>query len=596
MNRSNEFDTDVLVVGSGPMGSTTALALATYGVRVHVVNRYNWTANTPRAHITNQRAVEVLRDLGVEEDTRRYATPWEWMGDTLFTTSLAGPEIARLRTWGTGDDRSSDYLQGSPCPMLDIPQDKMEPLLVKHAVERGAVYSFNTEYLSHEQDANGVTVKLRSVLDGRESQLRARYLVGADGARSKVMDDAGLQLEGQLARASTAYVLFRADLSRYVAHRPSILYWIVTSDTSFGEIGMGLLRAIEPWNQWIAGWGFDFTKGEPDFSPEEIKRRIRVLVGDPNLEVEIETTSVWYVNQAHAPIYSNGRVFCGGDAVHRHPPSSGLGSNTCMQDAFNLAWKLAFVVKGHAGEGLLDSYTLERAPVGAQIVKRANQSRLDYAPLNRCFRDADAADPVAAGLEKLADPGPEGVARRTALAEALKLKNYEFNAQGVELNQRCVSAAVIPDPQAGEEVWKRDPQLYVQATTRPGAKIPHAWLIGADGRRVSTLDLVGKGKFTLLTGIAGQAWADAAKALDLPFLRTVVVGQPQAQDVYCNWHAVREIEEAGALLVRPDGVVAWRQQHGVTGGVEEARRELQQALAAVLAQPVSAGAVPAEVA
>jgi 2,4-dichlorophenol 6-monooxygenase len=596
MNRSNEFDTDVLVVGSGPMGSTTALALATYGVRVHVVNRYNWTANTPRAHITNQRAVEVLRDLGVEEDTRRYATPWEWMGDTLFTTSLAGPEIARLRTWGTGDDRSSDYLQGSPCPMLDIPQDKMEPLLVKHAVERGAVYSFNTEYLSHEQDANGVTVKLRSVLDGREYQLRARYLVGADGARSKVMDDAGLKLEGQLARASTAYVLFRADLSRYVAHRPSILYWIVTSDTSFGEIGMGLLRAIEPWDQWIAGWGFDFTKGEPDFSPEEIKRRIRVLVGDPNLEVEIETTSVWYVNQAHAPIYSNGRVFCGGDAVHRHPPSSGLGSNTCMQDAFNLAWKLAFVVKGHAGEGLLDSYTQERAPVGAQIVKRANQSRLDYAPLNRCFRDADAADPVAAGLEKLADPGPEGVARRTALAEALKLKNYEFNAQGVELNQRCVSAAVIPDPQAGEEVWKRDPQLYVQATTRPGAKIPHAWLIGADGRRVSTLDLVGKGKFTLLTGIAGQAWADAAKALDLPFLRTVVVGQPQAQDVYCNWHAVREIEEAGALLVRPDGVVAWRQQHGVTGGVEQARRELQQALAAVLAQPVPAGAVPAEVA
>ncbi len=596
MSQSKDFDTDVLVVGSGPMGSTTALALATYGVRVHVVNRYNWTANTPRAHITNQRAVEVLRDLGLEEDTRRYATPWEWMGDTLFTTSLAGPEIARLRTWGTGDDRSSDYLQGSPCSMLDIPQDKMEPLLVKHAVERGAVYSFNTEYLSHEQDAGGVTVQLRDLLSGREYQLRARYLVGADGARSKVMDDAGLKLEGQLARASTAYVLFRADLSRYVAHRPSILYWIVTSDTSFGEIGMGLLRAIEPWNQWIAGWGFDFTKGEPDFSPEEVKRRIRVLAGDPDLDIEIDTTSVWYVNQAHAPIYSSGRVFCGGDAVHRHPPSSGLGSNTCMQDAFNLAWKLAFVVKGHAGQSLLDSYTLERAPVGEQIVRRANQSRLDYAPLNRCFRDADAADPVAAGLEKLRDPGPEGVARRAALAEALKLKNYEFNAQGVELNQRCVSNAVVPDPDAGEEAWKRDPQLYVQATTRPGAKIPHAWLIGLNGRRVSTLDLVGKGKFTLVTGIAGQAWVEAAKALNLPYLRTVQIGTPGAQDVYCNWHAVREIEEAGALLVRPDGVVAWRQAQGVDGGTEQAREALQQALAAVLAQPAAVQPRVAEVA
>lgn len=258
-------------------------------------------------------------------------------------------------------------------------------------------------------------------------------------------------------------MLFTADLTRYVAHRPSILYWMVTSDASFGEIGMGLLRAIEPWNQWIAGWGFDMSKGEPDFSPEEVKRKVRALVGDPNLEFKVDSTSVWYVNQAHAPVYSSGRVFCGGDAVHRHPPSSGLGSNTCMQDAFNLAWKLAFVVKGHAGEELLESYTLERAPVGAQIVKRANQSRLDYAPLSRSFRDADAADPLAAGLEELADPGPAGVARRAALAKALDLKNYEFNAQGVELNQRCVSSAVVPEAGAEEEVFKRDPQLHVQA-------------------------------------------------------------------------------------------------------------------------------------
>lgn len=580
-------ETDVVVVGAGPMGATTALALARLGVGVQVVNRYNWTANTPRAHITNQRAMEVLRDLGVEEDTRREAIPWEWMGDTLFTTSLAGPEIARLRTWGTGDKRVGDYIQGSPCPMLDIPQNKMEPILVKHAAAKGAVLAFNTEYLGHEQDANGVTVTLRDVHTGHERQVRAKYLVGADGARSKVMDDAGLRVEGQLARAATAYVLFKADLSRYVAHRPSILYWVVTSNAAFGEIGMGLLRAIDPWNRWIAGWGFDLTKGEPDFSPEEVLSKVRILVGDPNLEIEVETTSVWYVNQAHAPVYSQGRVFCGGDAVHRHPPSSGLGSNTCMQDAFNLAWKLAYVVKGHAGEHLLDSYSLERAPVGAQVVKRANQSRVDYGPLNECFRDKEAADPVAAGLAKLADPGAEGVARRAALAKALDLKNYEFNAHGVELNQRCVSGAVIPDPQAGEEEWKRDPQLYLQATTRPGAKVPHAWLIGDHGRRVSMLDLVGNGRTTVVTGIAGQAWAQAVKALDLPYLDALVVGEPGAQDVYCEWHAVREIEEAGALLVRPDGVVAWRSLQGVADA-DEARRALTEALGSVLAKPLEA--------
>lgn len=574
-------ETDVLVIGAGPMGATTSLALARMGVKVQMVNRYNWTATTPRAHITNQRAVEVLRDLGVEEDARREATPWEWMGDTLFTTSLAGREIARLRTWGTGDKRIGDYLQGSPCPMMDIPQHRMEPILVKHAATQGAVLSFNTEYLKHEQDANGVTVTLRNVNTGYEWQVRCKYLVGADGARSKVLEDAGLKVEGELARAATAYVLFKADLSRYVAHRPSILYWIVTSNAAFGEIGMGLLRAIDPWKRWIAGWGLDMKKGEPDFSAEEVLSKIRLLVGDPNLEVEIENTSVWYVNQAVAPIYSNGRVFCGGDAVHRHPPSSGLGSNTCMQDAFNLAWKLAYVVKGYAGPGLLDSYTLERAPVGAQIVKRANQSRVDYGPLNACFRDKEAADPVAAGLQKLSDPGPDGVSRREALRKALDFKNTEFNAHGIELNQRCVSDAVIPDLNAGDEIWERDPVLYLQATTRPGAKVPHAWLIDERGWRISMLDLVGKGRTTLVTGLAGQDWAKAVQEIDLPFLDVLVVGTAKAQDVYCEWQAVREIDEAGALLVRPDGVVAWRHKHGVNDATQ-ARKLLAQALNSVL--------------
>ena len=145
MTNPQTFDTDVLIVGTGPMGATTALALATYGVRTQVVSRFNWTADSPRAHITNQRAVEVLRDFGIEDEARRGATPWALMGDTLFTTSLAGPEIARLRTWGTGDERIGDYLQGSPCGMMDFTQDKMEPLLVKHAAARGACFSFNTE-------------------------------------------------------------------------------------------------------------------------------------------------------------------------------------------------------------------------------------------------------------------------------------------------------------------------------------------------------------------------------------------------------------------------------------------------------------------
>ena len=169
---AKEFDTDVVVIGSGPTGATAALALATYGVQVTVATYYNWTANTPRAHITNQRTMEVLRDLGVEAEVARYATPWDMMGDTLFTTSLAGEEIARLRTWGTGDERHGDYLQGSPCPMMDIPQTAMEPVLLTSAAERGARLLFNTEYLSHAQDASGVTVVLRDRISARQFELR----------------------------------------------------------------------------------------------------------------------------------------------------------------------------------------------------------------------------------------------------------------------------------------------------------------------------------------------------------------------------------------------------------------------------------------
>jgi 2,4-dichlorophenol 6-monooxygenase len=312
------------------------------------------------------------------------------------------------------------------------------------------------------------------------------------------------------------------------------------------------------------------------------------MIGDPDVRVEIVNVTTWQVNQAWATRYSSGRVFCGGDAVHRHPPSSGLGSNTSIQDAFNLAWKLAYVIRGWAGPGLLDSYSSERAPVGKQIVARANQSRLDYGPVNEVFRTVGEDDPVAAGLAKLTDPSPEGVRVREALVEALELKNQEFNAQGTELNQRYESRAVIADPDAGQEIWLRDRGLYLQPTTRPGAKMPHAWLVDTDGRRVSTLDVTGKGMFSLVTGLAGTAWAAAAAKLSLPFLRVVTIGAPGTQDVYHDWHRLREIQEAGALLVRPDGYVAWRQVDPVWDE-QDALVRLEDALGAILAADQGTG-------
>ncbi|MCQ9146166.1 FAD-dependent monooxygenase [Ochrobactrum sp. BTU2] len=581
-----EFDTDVLVVGTGPMGATTALALAKYGVRVHAISRWNWLANTPRAHITNQRTVEVLRSLGIEEELKQQATPWDKMGDTLFTTSFAGPEIARLQTWGTGDLRFGDYIEASPCPMLDVPQPVMEPILVNAAARSGAQMSFNTEYLSHEQDAEGVTVRLRNHISGQDYEQRVRFLVGADGARSQVAADIGLPFEGVLARAGTVYVQFRADLSRYVAHRPSILHWIVNPEAGFGEIGMGLLRAVKPWTEWIAGWGFDMSKGDPDTSRENALEKIRSLVGDPGLECEILSISPWYVNQQYALEYSRGRVFCGGDAVHRHPPSSGLGLNTSVQDGFNLAWKLAYVVKGYASLDHLSSYSDERAPVGRQIVERANQSRLDYAPMRTAFygKPSGFSGKLEHFLEGFFAADEQGVEARRKMAEALELKNYEFNAEGTEMNQRYTSEGIVGETEP--ENWPRDRQLYHQPSSRPGAKIPHAWLVGPDGKRISTLDVVGDGCFTLVTGIAGDAWEQAVAALDLPFLRCVRVGVGRYSDPYFYWARLREIEEGGALLVRPDGVIAWRRKASLANR-DEATAQLAEVIDAVLGRSKS---------
>ncbi|MFJ6551683.1 FAD-dependent oxidoreductase [Streptomyces luteogriseus] len=558
---STVVETDVLIVGSGPAGASAALALSTYGVPNIVVTRYASLADTPRAHITNQRTMEVLRDLGVEQEVIAQATPQHLMGNTTFCTSLAGEELGRVRSWGNDPLVQAEHELASPTRMCDMPQHLMEPVLVNAAVARGTRLRFQNEYLSHTQDADGVTARVRDRLRGDTYEIRAKYLIGADGGRSKVAEDAGLPMGGQMGVAGSINIVFEADLARYTAHRPSTLYWVLAPGATVGGIGAGLVRCVRPWNEWLIVWGYDVNAGAPDLTTEYAESIVRALVGDDDVPVTVKSSSAWTVNEMYAETYANGRVFCAGDAVHRHPPSNGLGSNTSIQDAYNLAWKLKLVLDGTAHPRLLDSYTAERAPVGRQIVTRANRSIRETAPV---FEALDGLSPQTpeqlwANIAARKDATEAAEKQRAALREAIAFKAYEFNAHGVDLNQRYdagSSAAIVPDgtPDPG---FARDPELYHQPSSRPGARLPHAWITSGT-RTLSTLDTVGRGRFTLLTGIGGEAWVRAAEEQEVE-IATVVIGPgQQCEDPYGDWARLREIPDAGALLVRPDGFVAFR--------------------------------------
>jgi 2,4-dichlorophenol 6-monooxygenase len=585
MATTDYYDTDVIVVGSGPAGGSAALLLATYGVRTLLVTKYGWLADTPRAHITNQRTMEVLRDLGVESEALAVGSPSELMGDTVLCTALAGEEIGRIRSWGTGPGSATEYGSKSPSRMIDLPQTYLEPILLKNAASRGAKVRFDTEFLSLTQDEHGVTALLRDRVRGDEFTVRARYLIGADGGRSSVAEQIGLPIDGRMGKAGSMNVVFKADLSRYVAHRPSVLYWVLQPGAETGGIGMGLVRMVRPWNEWLLVWGYDIEQPPPQVDDAAARKIVHDLVGDADIPVEIVSTSLWTVNHSYATAYSAGRVFCAGDAVHRHPPSNGLGSNTSIQDSYNLAWKLAMVVRGEAGPALLDSYSAERAPVGRQIVERANLSIEQFGPIFEALGVGGGGDQagILNGLAATRAETDEGAKRRLALDEAIQLKNFEFNAHGVEMNQRYASCAVLNDDSPAE-AWEHDRELFHQPTTRPGAKLPHAWLVDAQGQRVSTLDVIGKGVFTLLTGLSGGVWEAAGaacrEALGVP-LNVVRIGAPDSRDPYGEWSRLSEIAEGGALLVRPDGYVAWRRAAAPTTG-SSAQEELLGAFRSVL--------------
>ncbi|MFE0020347.1 FAD-dependent monooxygenase [Amycolatopsis sp. NPDC059021] len=557
-------ETDVLVIGGGPVGLTASALLAAYGVDAITVSKHASTSPNPRAHYINQRTMEIFRNLGFEERVHEAGTPVSALGSIVWALSFAGRELARKPAWGTGQDRIGEYEATSPCGIWNVPQHFLEPVLLDAAREAGADIRFGTEAVELSAHEDHVLVTVRERQSGAERRIRARYVIGADGARSTVAEQAGFEYEldtGVLNWAANVWL--EADLTDFCAHRPGMLYWMHAPGAGFHSSSAWI--CVRPWTEWVMALVYPSSRAEPHVDEETALAHARRTIGDPSVDVRIKAINPWSVGAALAGDFRRGRVFLAGDSAHRHPPPNGLGINTGVQDAFNLCWKLAMVLAGTAGDGLLDSYRLERQPVARAVIDRAMTSLADMDPLLAAFgvQHGQSAEEGWARLDALTGDGEIGGQRRRELYAALRLQDGQFNGHNAECGQYYRAGAVFPDDGAA-----RAPEDYRQVhhhpRSLPGHPLPHAWV--ERGRTVvSTIDIAGRGGFTVLTGLGGTAWASAARqasaTLGIPVEVANVDYQGEYHDVYGDWARVRDLDESGCLLVRPDRHIAWRAEH-----------------------------------
>jgi 2-polyprenyl-6-methoxyphenol hydroxylase-like FAD-dependent oxidoreductase len=565
------IETDLLIVGTGPAGSALACFLASHGLKGIMLSNAPTTSDTPRAHITNPAALECMRDIGLEEACISAATHGDCMLHTRWCHDMTGEEYARIYSWGNDPKRRGDYENASPCRHVDLPQTEFEPILVRHAALKGWTTRFNTSFLTFSRDSKdgAITSTVRDDLSNHTYHIRSKYLFGCDGARSQVLRELKIPLIKKPGQGLALNVLVKVDLSAYVDARKGNLHWVFQPEQEYPDFAWsGLIRMVKPWTEWMF---ILFPKPGVEFQEpthEQYLKRCKEIVGNDDLPLEILNVSKWNINEIIAEYYSDGNIFCLGDAVHRHPPFNGLGSNTCVQDAFNLAWKVAYTMKGLAGPGLLESYSQERQPVGHGVITRANQGIRDHTPVwDALGVSAETVQERMQIWEELKAATPEGVKRRKLLRKTVEGTSHEFHALGIEMNQRYVSNAVVhvDERKAGRHTppTPEDPILEHIPSTFPGCRLPHAWLNTRDpGKQFSTIDLAGHGEFCILTGIGGEKWKEAAKIVGEKLkvkINAYSIGWCQDyEDVYGDWNEKSEIEESGCLLLRPDRFVAWR--------------------------------------
>jgi len=515
-NEPADYDAPVLIAGGGMVGLCAAAFLAQRGIRSVAIERLKESSPLPRAAFFHMRTMEMFRSLGIEDEVRqRSSREFVPEGAIVAMDAVAGRKL--------GDIMSSlnDGVEAlSPCRRLYLNQPSLEPILRERARGSGATVIQGAEITGVRQDPHGVCVAIRDIDSGNERELRGRYLIAADGAHSKVRELLGIGYTGRGAFSNSVTIYFTADLSQWIGDRAwSIIY--VNNPVLCGFFRMN--RAGK------AGFLAVNILGDPtrdpqaaanvatDVSEARLIEMVRAGAGVPDLPVRIDGFTRWRASACVAERFRDGRIFIVGDAAHLMPPNGGFGGNTGIHDAHNLAWKMAFVLQGHAPERLLDSYATDRKPVAELTVEQAF---------------ARYVDRTAPWLKPAHKPAP---------------LVHDFH----------IELGYLYDSPAGVHA---DPR---KSCGMPGSRAPHLWLTKS-GKRVSTMDLIEN--YVLLAGPDGGLWVRAAAS--------VAQKSSVPLDAYCvgrdlgdpdgSFSAAYGISSRGAVLVRPDGFVAWRSQDGAS--------------------------------
>lgn len=564
-----DIETPVLIVGGGGCGLSTSIVLSDLGIPHVLIERHAGTSNLPKAHYLNQRTMEVFRQHGLADAVYAVGTPMENMCQVRWRTTLGGSEPLDAKTFYTmdafgGGDVAGAYAQDSACLSSNYPQLRLEPLLREAATGRGAgSIRFAHELTALAQDADGVTATVSDLERGRDYTVRAQYVVAADGGKT-VGPLLGIGMQGVTGLGRIVSSHISANLAEWWDDK-TLITWFINPDRS-GTFGSGAMVPMGPtWGPGSEEWvvHFNFAPNDPErFDEQTVIPHLRELLKLPDLELSVHKVSNWSLEAVLAERYQDGRILLAGDAAHRHPPTTGLGLNTAIQDAHNIAWKLAAVLKGYAGPGLLDTYETERQPIGMRNVDWAMFTAMNHQVLDAGMGFSPTQSPAArrAAFEAFFADTPMGETRRARAAEVFMTQRTEFQAHDLEIGFAYAAGALVADgspPPAVDPLGGR-----YHPTTRPGHRLPHAW-IERDGERLSTHDLAGSdGAFVLITGADGERWRTAAASaaaragvnlVDAAIGAGLAYGDPDGA-----WQRVCEIAADGAILVRPDNHVAWR--------------------------------------